>query len=52
MFKINLNENEIEELTIEDHPGLKFIEARKNKLVDKISFKGSKNLREIYLAEN
>lgn len=52
VFKINLNENEIEELIIENHLGLKLIEARKNKIVDKVSFKGSSNLKEIYLAEN
>lgn len=52
VFKLNLNENEIEELIIENHLGLKLVEARKNKIVDKVSFKGSSNLKEIYLAEN
>ena len=41
MSKVNLNENELEELIIEDHGGLKMVEARKNKLEEKISFKGS-----------
>ena len=52
VFKLNLNENEIEELVIEDHEGLRVIEARKNKLETKISFRGCSNLKEVYLAEN
>ena len=47
-----MNENELEQLTIENHEGLRQIEARKNKLVDHISLKGCKNLTELYLAEN
>jgi Leucine-rich repeat (LRR) protein len=52
VFKLSLNENELEELIVENHPALKSIEARKNKLVDKISFFASNSLSEIYLAEN
>jgi Leucine-rich repeat (LRR) protein len=52
VFKLSLNENEIEELIIENHPKLEFIEARKNKLVNQISFVGSTKLTNIYLAEN
>lgn len=52
MFKLSLNENELEELNLSRHTSIKLVEARKNKLVDKIDLSYVNTLTELYLAEN